>query len=447
MKKWLIIGIIIRLVIIPITYHPDLNLFWLGNYLLVAKQMWLGFYDFLGSSDDPLAMVQPPNAFTYPPLAILSGGLWASLLYRLIDLDFVREVILGPGKHAGNLGFSWLVFLTKLQYLLPDIGVGWLLHRIVKAKLSSESIALKTFVAWMINPITLYATFAIGQFDIYPVFFMVLAVWLIDKSKIKYQKLKIEVPAKYLSGLALGIGGAFKLFPLLFLPFLILGYGKTVKEKLGTGALGILGYLLPILPYLPSAGFRQFALLAPQTDKMLFANIPVSGAEYLSVFVVGYVVLVWLFVKGGDSSAGRRLSQNDRTLWKAMAAVLLLFFAVTHFHPQWFIWVSPWLVLMIAYSSPFEGETRRGHIMKFKIVLPISVLLLCYLILVLSFESSLNYGILIGNQGAPDLMSLLPTFLQLEKFKYLSLVRSMFAGTAGYLILWLLNQNYEKRLN
>ena len=52
MKKWLIIGILIRVLIIPFTYHPDLHFFVLGNYLLVYKQMWLGFYDFLGLERD-----------------------------------------------------------------------------------------------------------------------------------------------------------------------------------------------------------------------------------------------------------------------------------------------------------------------------------------------------------------------------------------------------------
>jgi hypothetical protein len=132
-----------------------------------------------------------------------------------------------------------------------------------------------------------------------------------------------------------------------------------------------------------------------------------------------------------------------------MATVLLLFFSVTHFHPQWFVWVSPWLILML-FSPFYQGRespqamqtTQRvngGHLLNSGLVMPITVLLLCYLILVTSFESTLNWGIFVWNQGAPDLMTFLPQFMQLEKFKYLSLIRSFFAGTSVYLIFLIFN--------
>ena len=64
-------------------------------------------------------------------------------------------------------------------------------------------------------------------------------------------------------------------------------------------------------------------------------KLPLSGAEYLSVFMVAYFVLLIL--------ATRSHNQKD-SLWRFGLVLMLLFFAITHYHPQWFLWVAPFLV-------------------------------------------------------------------------------------------------------
>ena len=391
MKKWIIIGVLIRLPIIPLTYHSDPYFFIFSNFLLTSKQLWFSIYDFLGSSPEPLAQVLPPYAFTYPPLAILIGGIYSNLLYRLSDLNFIRDFILNPDQNLNHLQFYWLLFLTKLPYLIPDLLTGYFLAQIVPSKHK-----IKTFIFWMLNPITLYATFAIGQFDIYPVLATVLAVYFFKQQK------------TYHAVISLGIGGAFKLFPLLFLPLIILKSGKNLRHKTLLALTGFLAYFIPILPYLNSPGFRTYALLAPQTDKMLFAKIPITGAEYLSYFIVGYLFIVIFSYF------------NKINFWKSITIVLLLFFSLTHFHPQWFIWLSPWLIILFI-NYPFTQSLITGMI-------------LCYTLIVFSFESSLNWGIFIWNQNAPPLINFLPHFIQTENYKYLSIIRSIFAGINYYLI-------------
>ncbi len=402
MKRWLIIGIIIRLAIIPLTYHSDTRFFAFTNYLLVYQQLWLSFYDFLSSAPQIWTQVFPPESLTYPPLAILSGGLFAQLTYRLISLDYIRNFLLNTQHYLYQPNFYWLLFLTKLPYLIVDLVTGYFLSQLVPDKQRFTA-----FKLWMVNPITLYATFAIGEFDIYPTFLAILAVWFIQQHK------------KYPAAVALGLGGAFKLFPLLFLPFLILNYGRSIKEKILMSMAGISGYLVPLIPYLPSPGFRSYALLAPQADKLLFAKIPVTGAEYLSIFFVAYLLII-LF------SYQRRL-----TLWKSMTATLFLFFGVTHFHPQWFIWISPWLILLY-----LESPALKYYLVG---------LLALYLIIVLSFESSLNWGIFVFNLQAPNLTTYLPP--SLDVFKYLSIIRSLFAGLSFYLIYKLFSRlTYKQAL-
>lgn len=422
MKKWLFIGILIRLLIIPLTFHPDLHFFVLSNYLVVYKQLWLGFYDFLGNSPDPVAQVLPAYAFTYPPLIILINGFFASVTYRLFDVHAISGFLIHPDEAIGTMSFYWMVFVTKVPYILPDLLLGYFLSKIAYLKIKKQKIKYQVFKLWMLNPFTLYATFAIGQFDVYPTLMVVIAVWLITR----YGSSAPEIFGRQINGMTgiiwaaffLGIGGAFKLFPLLFLPYLILKFSDNWKSAFKIFIFGSLGYLLPVLPYLQSYGFRTYALLAPQTEKMLYAKIPVSGAEYLSVFLVGYICLL-LF------AWNKKLE-----VWRFVASVLLLFYAVTHFHVQWMIWVSPWLILIwVRYE---------------KLRWLLSFLFLLYLIIVFSFENSLNYGLFFPYNEGPNLIDLLPGFLLVEKFKYLSMVRSAFAGLNIFLIGWLVTNKKQR---
>ena len=128
-------------------------------------------------------------------------------------------------------------------------------------------------------------------------------------------------------------------------------------------------YGLIISPYLGSVAFKHYALLASQADKLEYAKIMVSGSQYLSLFWVGIILLYWW-----------NLFDYKRTpIWGWYISALLLFFSVTHWHPQWFTWISVTLIFAWIYRL----KTR----------LPIFILLLCYTFIVLTFEQSLNFGL------------------------------------------------------
>jgi hypothetical protein len=188
-----------------------------------------------------------------------------------------------------------------------------------------------------------------GQFDIFVALFILLA--LINSSK-----------KPWLSAVFLGIGAGFKPFPLLLL---LLLPGPKVKNLL----IGIGTYLLIILPYLGSPAFKQYALFASQSDKMFFAKIPISGSQYLPVFLVGLLLIYWW----------NYFQPKKLPVWAWLAAPLLLFYSVTHYHPQWFIWLMPLLVVAVANATA--------------LIFPFVTLLLCHLAIVLLFDSSLNFGL------------------------------------------------------
>ena len=176
--------------------------------------------------------------------------------------------------------------------------------------------------------------------------------------------------------------------------------------------MGALPYFLSILPFLGSVNFRQTVLLSNQSQKMLFAKMPVSGAEYLSVFVVLYIFLVGIsFLKKIE-------------LWKWFLAVLLLFFSVTHYHPQWFLWLSPFLVFFWVDYPRFR-------------IFPVS-LFFCWFLILLLFEPSLSVSLFAPISYSLNEVMPLSDFLSryYDVFQLKSIIRSIFAGVSLF-IFWI----------
>ena len=96
--------------------------------------------------------------------------------------------------------------------------------------------------------------------------------------------------------------------------------------------LGLFVYLIGVLPYLFSISYRTYALLAEQTGKSTFAGITIASGTTIPWFFIAYTAIVVLMLR-------RRLSIFDG-FGLALAGSLVF----SHFHPQWFIWLTPWLI-------------------------------------------------------------------------------------------------------
>ena len=93
----------------------------------------------------------------------------------------------------------------------------------------------------MFNPVAIYATYMMAQFDIIPTFFAVLALFLVN-----FNKNLSDLKKLYLGAFLLGIGASFKIFPLLFVIPLAL-IGKSLKTRIITIAIGFVTYFITFL--------------------------------------------------------------------------------------------------------------------------------------------------------------------------------------------------------
>lgn len=396
---WLVVAVVIRLLLIVFTIHPDIRGYNLGAYIISQKGAFLSFYDYIRflPRDHDWVRVYGDGLFIYPPLAYLIPAFFMKVFSPFYNWEVFGALIKDMDEVVRSGVPLWgLLFFLKAPFLVFDFASFWVLGKLFEDK--DKKFLAQTL--WLFNPVTIYASYMVSQFDITLAFFILLSLLLRVKKRSVF------------AALSLGLAAGVKIFPLLLLPFLAFSEGKTGREKIKILAVGIGTYLAVILPYLPSVGFRQYAILASQTDKMFFAKIPVSGAEFLPVFLVIYLFLLWW-----------AWSRPERfPLWQWFLFILLTFYSVTHYHPQWFVWISPLLVLLLV--SHFRLS-----------FLPVLTLFTSYIIIVFLFEPSLNFGLFyMLNQelSKVSIVSLIARFYEVNVFA--SIVRGVFAATSLFLV-------------
>jgi len=391
MKKlwiWLVLGLILRLLLMPVSLHPDFRAVNLAGFLIAQKGEILSFYDHLSRlpRTDQLVNLYGDNLFIYPPLAYITHGIFNFLFFRFYPQAAFWTLINDIGLLRQTAGFAALMIWLKLPYLLADLLCFWLL--LVYTPLAKRHMLIWF---WWFNPVVLYTCYLMGQFDIFISLFILISLLFSAKKPL-------------VSAIFLGIAAGFKPFPLLLLPFVPGSKIKNIITGLGT-------YFLIIAPFLGSPAFKQYALLASQTDKMFFARIAISGSQYLPVFLIGLILLYWW----------NYYSPGKLPVWGWFSATLLLFYSLTHYHPQWFIWVMPVLVILVIKNSKF--------------IFPVISLILLHIGIVLFFETSLNFGLFGINYS---LFTAVNSFYSADQL--VSVLRALLFATSASLVLSLVNE-------
>lgn len=329
----LAIGIVLRIFLASTTYHSDTAPFDFAGKVIGSGNI-TNFYDYLWDlpEDHPYLKIYPRNLFNYPPLPYFFLGGASLLTTWMVDPVIHNDFILNFESTLGNVQLNLLLLLLKLPYFFFDIAIAYLLMSLFKEKKEKMWI----FGLWIFNPVNLYATYMVGQFDIIPTFLAVLALVLVFKNKER-----IEIYNMIPSAILLGLGASFKIFPLL----LIVPLAFVKKDWWGRivilATAGIT-YLVTAFPFILSAGFRRTALLASQTTKSFYAQIPVSGGESIILFLAAVIFcyIAFLYAKNATDS-----------LWKSFFIMLLVFFIFTHYHPQWLLWVMPYFMIDLVVSK------------------------------------------------------------------------------------------------
>ena len=315
MKKLLVLAIFLRTLVSVFLFHPDIKTY---NYQAsFLKKGVFNIYTYLVDNKKALPL---KDDFVYFPLTYFALGGYQAIISPLLGSGFDSWLAnAGSNSVVADPGIFKYLAALKLPYLVLDIAIAFLLMRFFENKEDKK----KVFTFWLFNPFTIILLYAYSNVDIFPMILTVLAFLMIKKQKL--------FPASILLGLASG----FKLYPLLFIPFLFLA-GGNLKEKFILAATPLVTFGLIILPFISGAFFKS-ALVSGLTTGIFTSNSTTLGLSLLFFYAV--------LVDKGDQD------RKKINLFNYWVALFLIIFSFSLFHIQWLLWVAPFLIL-IAVKKP-----------------------------------------------------------------------------------------------
>lgn len=326
-SKIFLLGLLIRLLVMPFTGHWDIRGINFAVYNLPFKGI-VNVYEVAahGPVDYTVGVNFGRDYFIYPPLNYFTLGSFMWLLKPFYGSEFVHWIE-GYGNDVMSVithPHVWrYLFLMKLPYLFFDILLVFILLKFF-SKDTEQKLALKY---WWLNPIVIYLPYVWGQFDIIPTAVMLAGVYFGTKG----QGVK--------SALLFGLAASFKNYPLILLPFLSIILGKNIWGMAKLMFVGLLPFALTTAPYWSHEFFRKTVLFSWQSQKMMDFLWPIGGSDGVYPFFIGYfLILMWTAYK---------LKDKSHYLSLPMVMTLMLYYATTNFHQQWFMWVLPYLIILV----------------------------------------------------------------------------------------------------
>ncbi len=351
----IIIGIIIRVLLIPITSHPYDGYAWYSLSMDILKKPEFSSYNF-----PPLWYLysMAPIAYTYDFLSkiIPSGTIPMSSLPSALNFYPSWGVESVPGPLFNSI--------VKFPFLISDILVAILLYKIVGELTRNKGLAEKAALLWFLNPLVIWISAGWGMWDSIPALLSLASLFFILKKKIA------------LSAITLSLGVASKLYPILFVvPILIyiLKAPSLSRDRRKVLLKFILIFsavsLLLFLPYLglitnfftsyftpnPTSsttdpvvnptgfGLTYWSLsLLDRLFNLQVSSILVSITQVavIAIVIASLALVYWRTTK---------YTFDKPTLDLAVVMlfpILSLFFTYRIIPEQWFIWALPFMIIL-----------------------------------------------------------------------------------------------------
>lgn len=353
----LLIGIIVRVLLMPFTAHPFDVYSWYDISTRIVQNGPLSVQAF-----PPLwsHYMMIPIAYTYDWLArVFSAGAipMASLPSAL---DFYPSYGI---KYVPGMLFNSVV---KFPFLLSDVLATLLLYKLVEELTKNKGLAEKAAFLWFLNPFLIWISAGWGMWDTLPALFSLASLFLLLKKRIM------------LSSVCLSLAVASKLYPALFLLPIAIYFLKTspIGEKwrdfMRFFSVFLATSILLFLPYISQAMSFFTGFFVPNSADVTAAVTnpivaPVGfGLTYWSLYLLNRLVNVPIsagFVSlMSVASVALAIVSLTLTYWKTsrlpfqkpsfdlvtamLACVLALFLSYRIICEQWFVWALPFLIIL-----------------------------------------------------------------------------------------------------
>jgi len=337
-KVLLLFAVVIRILLMPISVHPDLffiNTF--PNLLLSDKIFNIALYFDQNLPDKEYTYYLPLTYYFFAAFQFINGLL--SNTYSPWMHDLLEHLVTGKSaypvdfiKSAPNPHLFKDIFLAKVPYLIFDIAVVIVFFKSVK----NLKVAKTMILIWLFNPVLIYGVYIMGQFEIIPSFFILLGFILMRKN------LQLGI-------ISLGIAAAFKSYAILLIIPVALIYGHSFIDRLKLLILGSLPYIIFLIPTLFSSADQVIYSFLPKV--YLHYRKPIEGWSLYSqtvkyTFLSLSLLLIYFlayFLKIKD--------KYKLTLGLGLTSFLLVYALAPRISFHYLLWEVPLIVLFFKNSK------------------------------------------------------------------------------------------------
>ena len=315
-KKVILLSLLIRLLTIPFFYHPDIKSQYFHFQFL--SQGVSNIYQYVSDNKNNL-----PNrdTFNYLPLTYFTFGSYFSFI-KEVSLPDLSNWLNDWGNFKNSYpNLSFFLLSLKFPYLIADYLIALILLKLYRRP--------EIFSLWLLNPISIYLIYILGNFDVIPVLLTLSSYYFLTKNK------------NILSFFLLGIAISLKLYPLIFLPFFLFYNPINIKKIILNTLVTLFPLLTTLLPFIYYSSFWSSFFGSGLTQKIL--EFKIVG---IPIFPVGYLIILfsYLFFK-------TRFPKRFLNFEKHILYLFVLFISTVNFHPQWILWFFPF-VLVFYFFKP-----------------------------------------------------------------------------------------------
>ena len=337
--QWLLLGLLMRLLVMPFTTH--------GDFFFIYKTPSL-------FSHGDWNAYQNGYAGYYPPLTLLwfSGTqLLTRLFFPALD-DFIQGTFTGDFSGTGNNTFNptyvffenehlfQSLFLMKTPYLIFDFCLVALFWKM----LPDENDQTSFTIFWSFNPVVIYGAYMAGQLSLAPAALVAASCYFC-----------LQPGKERFACLALGCGFLFKIFPIIFLPMVLCVVSRTWKEILIYSLWAIVPIVVLYGGFYIVSGPAVFKVFLAGGMSVASSFKPDLGILVLRAMQAGiYLFVCWrIFSRYGGE-------MNYSLLLKYFLVVYIaLMWGAWLSSTHYMIWFMPFLIAFIIrrreWKIPFYG--------------------------------------------------------------------------------------------
>lgn len=399
--RWFLLGLLIRVLFMPFASHGDLIAYnWMAHFIVSDHA-----FDIVGflQTAAPSMLITTPLVLYFQAFFLLIFTPVMPGVFAAMGTTYSMAVFLAD-PHVNRA-----LFLLKTPYLLLDLGVALLLLRLFQNK-DHGTYAWKF---WMVNPVVIFAVYMFSSYDVMVAFLIALSLYYM---KTHWRKSSM---------VALGLGAAAKLFPLLLAPFFVLCGSRSRWKQLGYAILFCAPLLFVFVPdIIAGAASAMPAVLKGNPEGYLFGmRFDLGFGDRIFVVVAAYAVIGLGFYF--------RKHRDWESLWRYSFVVMMLYYATSVFHPQYFLWVMPLTTLAVIT----DRRLLTLHVMQ----------IVCFLVYTFTWGRGLAFGLLAPL--SPAFSSLPSPSEVIARFAspsdVIGIARSVFTGVTicmMCLVLWQMRQ-------